>query len=105
MDFKEFSKRANEIRAKYSILEKREFGQEWTSLNLAEGFVGDVGDLMKLIMAKEGLRKIEGVDEKLAVELADCLWSVLVISEKYGINLEKAFFETMNEIEKQIEVG
>jgi hypothetical protein len=39
--------------------------------------VGDVGDLMKLVMAKEGAREIQDVDEKLQHELAACLWSVL----------------------------
>jgi NTP pyrophosphatase (non-canonical NTP hydrolase) len=67
-----------------------------------EGFVGDVGDLMKLVMAKEGIRTIEHVDEKLAHELADCLWCILVLSEKYGVDIEQSFLKTMGELEKRI---
>lgn len=102
MDFKTLSQRAIEIRNKYSELEKNKQGREWTNLNLMEGFVGDVGDLMKLIMAKEGVRDIENVDEKLAHELSDCLWCILVLADKYGIDLEQSFMETMDELEDRI---
>jgi NTP pyrophosphatase (non-canonical NTP hydrolase) len=53
--------------------------------------MGDVGDLAKLVQAKEGIREIANVDEKLAHELADCLWCVLVLANKYHIDLEGAF--------------
>lgn len=67
------------------------------------GFVGDVGDLSKLIMAKSGLREINNVDQKLAHELADCLWSVLVLASKYEIDLAYHFFKTMDELEARID--
>ncbi len=103
MDIKQLSKRAIEIRQKYSELEKKKSGKEWSNLNIMEGFVGDIGDLMKLIMAKEGVREIENVDGKLAHELADCFWSVLILSEKYGIDIESSFLKTMNDLEKRID--
>jgi NTP pyrophosphatase (non-canonical NTP hydrolase) len=58
--------------------------------------------LMKLVIAKSGVRDIENVDQKLSHELADCLWSVLVLADKYGVDLEKAFVETMSELEERI---
>lgn len=67
------------------------------------GFVGDVGDLSKIIMAKGGLREMDNVDEKLAHELADCLWSVLVLASKYNIDLAKEFNKTMNELDARID--
>jgi NTP pyrophosphatase (non-canonical NTP hydrolase) len=39
---------------------------------------------------------------KLGHELADCLWSVLVLSDLYGIDLEEAFLHTMDDLERQI---
>jgi NTP pyrophosphatase (non-canonical NTP hydrolase) len=102
MDFKQLSQKAIDIRAKYSELENIKFGKEWTREQIAEGFVGDVGDLMKLIMAKNGIRNVENVDEKLAHELSDCLWSILVLSHKYEIDLEKSFIDSMNDLEKRI---
>ncbi|NTW15679.1 MAG: nucleotide pyrophosphohydrolase [Candidatus Moranbacteria bacterium] len=102
MDIQTLSERALEIRQKYAELERKRTGREWTNLNLMEGFVGDVGDLMKLVMAKEGVRVAENVDEKLAYELADCLWSVLVLSGKYGVDIEKSFLATMYDLERRI---
>ncbi|MEI8343506.1 MAG: hypothetical protein WCF93_00985 [Candidatus Moraniibacteriota bacterium] len=67
-----------------------------------QGFVGDVGDLAKLVMMKEGIREGEHVDEKIGHELADCLWCVLVLSEKYGVDVEKFFTATMDEIENKL---
>jgi len=57
---------------------------------------------MKLIMAKEGFRQGENVDAKLAHELSDCLWSVLVLARHYGIDLETEFIRTMNDLESKL---
>lgn len=59
------------------------------------GFVGDVGDLAKLVQGKAGVRPTPDLDEKLAHELADCLWCVLTLADEYGIDLESAFVRTM----------
>jgi NTP pyrophosphatase (non-canonical NTP hydrolase) len=68
------------------------------------GFVGDVGDLSKLVMAKANLRHISDVDAKIAHELADCLWSVLVIADRLDVDLEDAFSKTMAELDGRLEV-
>lgn len=102
-DLKELSTKALKIRQLYDTLNQQKRGLTWTRLNLMEGFVGDVGDLMKIIMAKEGIRAMENVDEKLAHELADCLWSVLVLAEKYEIDLEASFLKTMDELDARIQ--
>ncbi|EKE19501.1 MAG: MazG nucleotide pyrophosphohydrolase [uncultured bacterium] len=102
MDIKELSKRALEVRGKYAIFEKERYGRAWNNCDIMQGFVGDVGDLAKLVMAKEGIRGGENIDEKLEHEIADCLWSVLVLSEKYGIDLEKSFTQTMGDIENRL---
>ena len=103
MEFKQIIQRALEIREKYAELEKKKYGKEWSKEQIMEGFVGDIGDLAKLIMTKEGVRDIENVDKKLAHELADCLWCVLVLADKYGIDIEKSFLNTMDELEKEID--
>ena len=102
MEFKQIIQRALEIREKYAELEKRKYGKDWSKEQIMQGFVGDIGDLAKLIMAKEGVRDIENVDKKLAHELSDCLWCVLVLADKYGIDIEKSFLNTMDELGKEI---
>ncbi len=103
MNFDELQKRAVEIRKKYDKLNHSKRGVVWNEQQLMAGFVGDVGDLSKIIMAKHGLRAMDDVDNKLAHELSDCLWSVMVLSSKYDINLSEEFMKTMDELDKKID--
>jgi NTP pyrophosphatase (non-canonical NTP hydrolase) len=91
--------RALAIRARYAEVERAAYGREWSGEDLALGLVGDVGDLVKLVQAKEGVRAAEDIDARLAHELADCLWSVFVLADRYGVDLERAFLATMDELE------
>jgi NTP pyrophosphatase (non-canonical NTP hydrolase) len=102
MTFQEMQNRAMTIRDKYAALETKLYGKEWSNEEIALGLVGDVGDLMKLVVAKEGMRQMDNVDEKIAHELSDCLWVLLVLSKKYGIDLETAFTRTMDTLEQRI---
>ncbi len=103
MNFDDIQKRAVEIRNKYDELNQEKRNVTWNEQQLMAGFVGDVGDLSKIIMAKHGLRAMDNVDEKLAHELSDCLWSVLVLASKYNINLSAEFMKTMDELDKRID--
>lgn len=102
MKFEDLVKRAVEIRAKYDQLNATR-GVTWNEQNLMSGFVGDVGDLSKIIMAKHGLRNMDDIDAKLAHELSDCLWSVLVLADKYNIDLASEFQKTMDELDRRID--
>lgn len=102
MKFDDLQQRATEIRNKYDKLNHAARGVVWNEQQLMAGFVGDVGDLSKIIMAKHGLRAMDDVDNKLAHELSDCLWSVLVLAEKYNIDLAKEFMKTMDDLDKRI---
>lgn len=102
MTFDELSKRAVEIRDRYDELNAQR-GVTWNEQDLMSGFVGDVGDLSKIIMAKHGLRDMDDIDVKLAHELSDCLWSVLVLADKYKIDLAKEFMESMDALGERIQ--
>ncbi|HSX02611.1 MAG TPA: nucleotide pyrophosphohydrolase [Candidatus Saccharimonadia bacterium] len=102
MNLEQLIKRAVDIRAKYDQLNQAQRGITWNEQQFMAGFVGDVGDLSKIIMAKHGLRAMDDVDAKLAHELADCLWSVLVLADKYEINLEAEFGRTMDELDRRL---
>jgi NTP pyrophosphatase (non-canonical NTP hydrolase) len=98
MDLREMTARALEVRARYAELERSRYGRSWTAEEIALGFVGDVGDLAKLVQGKAGVRGRDGLDEALAHELADCLWSILVLADTYGVDLAAAFEATMDEL-------
>ncbi|GMA22318.1 hypothetical protein GCM10025864_00770 [Luteimicrobium album] len=67
------------------------------------GFVGDVGDLAKHALGKAGVRPREDLDEAVAHELADCLWSLCVLADAYGVDLEDAFERTMRSLTERLE--
>jgi NTP pyrophosphatase (non-canonical NTP hydrolase) len=102
MEFQRLRDRALEIRRQYADLERQRYGRPWTAQEIALGFVGDMGDLAKLIQAASGVRDLPDARAKLAHELADCLWSVLVLADTYGIDLERAFLDTMDELEQHL---
>ncbi len=101
-DLHDLQKRAQEIRAKYDALNAKEGQVQWDGIDYAAGFAGDVGDLMKLVMAKEGKRRGSDIDAKLQHELGDCFWSLLVLADHYKIDLEQSFLKTMDELDERL---
>ncbi|HEV7272306.1 nucleotide pyrophosphohydrolase [Pseudoxanthomonas sp.] len=98
VDFSDLEKAALQLNALYEQLETLRYGRVWTTQELALGFVGDVGDLAKLIQAEAGVRTIDDHKAKLGHELSDCLWSILVLANKCGIDLEAEFVRNTREI-------
>ena len=94
--------RALTVREGYEEYERRTYGRSWTLGELMLGFVGDIGDLAKLVQAREGVRAIENEQVKLEHELADALWSVIVISARCDVDLDGAFVETMDELDGRL---
>ncbi len=95
-------RRALSIRDLYDELNRRERDRVWTREEFMLGFVGDVGDLAKLVMAAEGAREMPGGREALGHELADCLGCVLVLAHEYDIDLGAEFDRTMVELDEII---
>ena len=102
MEFRTLAERAVTVRQHYAELERKRHGRPWTNEEVALGFVGDVGDLAKLVMAMGGMRSIPDARQKLTHELVDCLWSVLVLSHLYDVDLERAFLQTMDDLEQDM---
>ena len=98
MKFTDLEKSALRLNALYEQLEIKRYGRVWTTQELALGFVGDVGDLAKLIQANAGVRDIDDCKAKLGHELSDCLWSILVLANKCGIDLEAEYARNTSEL-------
>jgi len=98
MKFSDLEHSALQLNDLYEQLETKRYGRIWSTQELALGFVGDVGDLAKLIQAHVGVRDIDGGEAKLGHELSDCLWSIIVLAKKCGIDLEAEFVKNTKEI-------
>ena len=78
MELARLTERAMQLRRRFTEAEQARQGRAWTREELMQGFVVDVGDLMKLVMAKAGARPVDDVD------------------------LEKEFLATMTELEAKL---
>jgi NTP pyrophosphatase (non-canonical NTP hydrolase) len=103
MDLATASARAMHVRGLYEQMEERAHGSAWTPQELMVGFMQDVGDLGRLVMAAEG-RWMHGGDlpRDLARELAECLWWVLVLAHRLDIDIADAFSSTMAGLDTQL---
>ena len=63
-DLETAKQRALEIRSLYARYETKLYGRPWTDEEITLGFVGDVGDLVKLVQAQNGVRAIPDVKAK-----------------------------------------
>jgi NTP pyrophosphatase (non-canonical NTP hydrolase) len=102
MNLTDLEKSALQLNELYEQLEIKMYGRVWTTEELALGFVGDVGDLAKLIQANAGVRKIDDCKAKLGHELSDCLWSIMVLANKCGINLEAEYSKNIRELTEYV---
>jgi NTP pyrophosphatase (non-canonical NTP hydrolase) len=103
VDFSEMQACARSVRSQYAEYESRRYGRSWTDEELMLGFLGDVGDLAKLVQGNAGVRPRQDLDAALAHELADCLWSVIVLADCYDVDLQQAFTATMDELAAQLD--
>lgn len=102
MDLDHAHARARRVRDLYDELNGSLRGRTWTREEYLLGFVGDVGDLAKLVAAREGARDIPGGKDALGHELADCLWSVLTLAEIYDVDLAGEFDRCMDDLETHL---
>lgn len=94
---------ARGVRTRYAAVEHERYGRSWTREEIMLGFLGDVGDLAKLVQGKEGVRPRDDLDDAFAHELADCLWSVMTLADAYAVDLEDAFVSTMKALARGLD--
>jgi NTP pyrophosphatase (non-canonical NTP hydrolase) len=102
MDLEALQGRAVEIAELYDRHHVAAGRAPWSTGDLALGFVGDVGDLAKLVMAADGRRVIPDAEARLGHELADCLWSVLVLARRYRVDLVAEFARMTDGIQRDL---
>ena len=91
-----------DLRRQYEVKEKQLYGSPLTDEDIAQGFLGDVNNLVKLIRAEHGKLTIANSKEKLESQLAHCLWSVIVLAKMQDIDLEQSFMEAMDRLENHL---
>ncbi len=103
MDFKTFKKKALKIKDLYSHLNQVKGENKWGLTEYTRAFIGDVGDLNKMIMAKQGYREWADRGHNLEAELIDCFWALFIIGNELNVDLERQSELWFSNMEKAIE--
>ena len=102
MELQKLINRAMDLRNQYEKKEKQLYGSPATDEDIAQGFLGDVNNLVKLVNAAGGRGQIANSAEKLGPQLSHCLWSVIVLAKMHNVDLEQSFMETMDKLENHL---
>lgn len=86
----------------YDRSNERNLGYRWTSADYVQGMLGDLGDLAKLVQVWEKKRQSDLLPEELRAridhEVADLLWSTLVLADRLSVDLPRAFAELSGQL-------
>ena len=102
MELQKLINRAMDLRNQYEKKEKQLYGSPSTDEDIAQAFLGDVNNLVKLVSAGHGKAQIAHSIEKLGPQLSHCLWSVIVLAKMHNVDLEQSFMETMDKLENHL---
>ena len=83
VDFTAATARARHIRARYKELEIRLHGSAWIPQEIMLGYLHDIGELGRLVMAAEERWLHDGdLPRELEDKLSECLWWVLILADR-----------------------
>ena len=102
MELQKLIHRALDLRNQYEKKEKQLYGSASTDEDVAQGFLGDVNNLVKMLGTIHGKGNIANSAEKLGPQLSHCLWSVIVLAQMHNLDLEQSFMETMDKLENHL---
>lgn len=100
MNFSEIIERSIQIRENYHKLERQYHGKEWTVEEDALAFLTDAGLVGRLTMAQQKRWPISGeAVAELEHKLSECIWWLIVLSERMDINMSKSLDEFLTKLE------
>ncbi len=100
MRIEEMQARAVGVRQRFAAFEESTYGQAWSTEDLVMGLMTDVGDLAEVVQRIEGKRPVrpQSALADLEHEISDCLWVLLVLADRYEVDVADAFDRTMDGI-------
>ena len=94
---------SRKIRESYHQLEVQHHGSKWTTEEDALAFLTDAGLVGRMTMAREGRGPTENeTDHQLEHKLGECIWWLIVLAERMGIDAESALGTFLTKTEQQL---
>ena len=100
IDFKEIIKRSKRLRKMYHQLELQHHGNEWTVEEDALAFLSDAGLVGRHTMSQQGRWPANNTDTELEHKLGECIWWLVVLSDRMDIDIEEATEKFLTKTEK-----
>jgi hypothetical protein len=101
--FSKAVERSRKIRESYHQLEFKHHGSKWTTEEDALAFLTDAGLVGRLTMARQGRWPTENEpDHELEHKLGECIWWLIVLAERMGIDAESALETFLTKTEQQL---
>jgi hypothetical protein len=105
LTIKEAAERSKKIREHYHILETKHHGSEWSVAEDALAFLSDAGLVGRLTMAQQGRWPVgESNEVGLEHKIGECMWWLMVLADRMGINSEEALNAFLSTTEKQFKL-
>ena len=92
--------RSEEIRKLYHQLELTHHGSEWTVEEDALAFLTDAGLVGRLTMSQQGRWPKENTEEELSHKLGECIWWLIIIANRTGLDVNAALDGFLTKTEK-----
>jgi NTP pyrophosphatase (non-canonical NTP hydrolase) len=76
-----------------------EKGKGWTPFVMVTDLLEEAGEVASVVKGLEGFKPLDKpkTKEMMATELSDLLYIIFILAEQYGIELEEAFMQTVND--------
>ncbi|CAM4197206.1 hypothetical protein SAMN06265348_106184 [Pedobacter westerhofensis] len=92
--------RAEQIRELYHQLELAHHGSEWTVEEDVLAFLTDAALIARLTMSQQGRWPKENTEEELSHKLGECIWWLIIIANRTGLDINAALDGFLTKTEK-----
>ncbi len=102
ISLKDMQHRAMQIANRYDEYNRVIGRKGWDAQDFTNGLIGDVGDLMKAMMAVHNRRDVTDAISKVEHELNDILWSILLLYKFFQLEPTESFMKAMDALEPRV---
>lgn len=100
--FEGLVRRSRDIRARYHDLEVSHHGSPWSVEEDALAFLTDAGLVGRLTMDRRGRWPKAGSVGELEHKLGECIWWLVVLADRQGIDVEQALELFLTSTERRL---
>lgn len=102
MTIKQLNQKTQKVKRAYDDFRRKQGERAWMTSDYAEALVGDVGDLMKLVVKRRRKGASKAINRDIGKELADCLYMIMAMAQELDIDLEEEYKVNLEFLEQNL---